>query len=123
MVRRFDHWLKSDTVNEALSANIRELNGFFYVSDGVKWYRSAQFRRWCEQHHIELFKWPGYNPDFNAIELVWNIIKQKIKSKKSKPQRKLENAVDEVCSNLSLNVVQSCIKKTQTVYSRVVSSY
>ena len=31
---------------------------------------------------------PGYRPDFNAIELVWNIIKQK---KKAKIQNHNEN--------------------------------
>ncbi|CAF5152708.1 unnamed protein product, partial [Rotaria sp. Silwood1] len=113
--RRFDHWLNGDTycaaVNEALSEDIEALNGFVYVSDGVKWHRSAQFKRWCEQHDIELCNWPGYSADFNAIELVWNIIKQQIKNKNPKSQRELENAADEVCGNLSLNVVQSCIKK------------
>ena len=56
--RRFDTWLKSDTyvdiVNEVLSANIRKLNGFSFISDGVKWHRSAQFKRWCEHYDIEL---------------------------------------------------------------------
>ncbi len=107
-------------MNEALSEDIEALNGFVYVSDGVKSYRNAQFRRWCD---IELCNWPGYSTDFNAIELVWNIIKQEIKNKNPNSQRELQNAVDEVCSNLSLNVVPSCIKKTQTVYSHVISSY
>jgi hypothetical protein len=51
-------------------------------------------------------------PDFNAIELVWNIIKQIIKNKNPKSQRELENAVDEALNDLSLNVIQACIKKT-----------
>ena len=67
-------------------------------------------------------EWPGYSPDFNAIELVWNIIKQKIKNKNPKPQRELENAVDEACNELSLNIVQKCIKKTPIVYQHIVSS-
>ncbi len=111
-----------DIVNEALSANIRKLNGFSFISDGVRWHRSAQFKRWCEHYNIELCEWPGYSPDFNAIELVWNIIKQKIKNKNPKSQRELENAVDEACNELSLNIVQKCIKKTQTVYQHIVSS-
>ncbi len=127
MFNRFYHWLNSDTycatVDEALSEEIEALNGFIYVSDGIKWHRSSQFRQWCEQHDIELCNWPGYSADFNAIELVWNIIKQKVKNKNPKSQRELQNAVDETCRNLSLNVVRSCIKKTQTIYSHVVSSY
>ncbi|CAF4981966.1 unnamed protein product [Rotaria sp. Silwood1] len=110
-------------MNEALSADIEALGGFVYVSDGVKWHRSAQFRQWCKQHDIKLCNWPGYSADFNAIELVWNVIKQEIKNKNPKSQRELEDATDEVCSNLSLNVVQSCIKKIRTVYSHVVSTY
>ncbi len=90
---------KSAGTSPALSGNIQALNGFVYISDGVKWHRNAQFRRWCEkeQHNIELCKWPGYGPDFNAIELMWNIIKQKIKNKNPKSQRELEK-----CSGWSL---------------------
>ena len=127
MFRRFHHWLKSDTycatVNEALSEDIKTLNGLIYVSDGVKWHRSTQFRRWCEHHDIELCDWPGYSADFNAIELVWNIPKQEVKTKNPKSQSELENAVDEACNNLSLTIVRSCIKKTKTIYSHIVSSY
>ena len=125
--RRFNSWLNSDTycetVNEVLSGNLRELSGFLYVSDGVKWHRSAQFRQWCDQCNIELCEWPGYSPDFNAIELVWNIIKQKAKSKKPKSQNELEIAIDQALDSLSLSVVQSCIKKTQKIYQQFVSSY
>ena len=56
-------------------------------------------------------------------ELVWNIIKQKIKNKNPKSQRELENAVDEALNGLSLNVIQACIKKTQKIYQHFVSSY
>ncbi len=72
---------------------------------------------------IELCDWPGYSADFNAIELVWNIIKQEVKTKNPKSQSELENAVGEACSSLSLNVVRSCTQKTQTIYLHVVSSY
>ncbi len=125
--RRFNTWLNGDkycdTVNEAFSGNLRQLNGFLYFSDGVKWHRSPQPQHWCDRHNTKLCEWPGYSPDFNAIELVWNIIKQKIKNNNPKSQRELENAIDEALNDLSLNVVQACIKKTQKVYEQFVSSY
>ncbi|CAF0993582.1 unnamed protein product [Rotaria sp. Silwood1] len=125
--RRFNGWLNSDTycetVNQALSKNLWELNGYLYVSDGISWHRSAQFNEWCDRYNIELCEWPGYSPDFNAVELVWNIIKQKVKTKNPKSQRELENAIDGVLNNLSLSVIQSCIRKTQNVYGQFVSSY
>ncbi len=62
-------------------------------------------------HNTKLCEWPGYSPDFNTIELVWNIIKQKTKNKNPKSQRELENAIDEALNDLSLNVIQACIKK------------
>jgi transposase len=68
-------------------------------------------------------EWPGYSPDFNAIELVWNIVKQKTKIKNPKSQCELENAIDDALNDISLNVVQACIKKTQRVYEHFVSSY
>lgn len=72
---------------------------------------------------VVLCEWPGYSPDFNAIELMWNIIKTKIKSKNPKSQRELEMAVDEACKSLSLNTVQRCIEKTQSIYLRVVDEH
>ncbi len=125
--RRFDNWLNSDTycdtVNEASSENLRKLNGFLFISDGVKWHRGAQFKRWSDKYNIELCEWPGYSPDFNAVGLIWNIIKQKVKTKNLKSQRELENAIDEALDRLSLNFIQACIKKTQKIYQHFVSSY
>jgi hypothetical protein len=54
--------------------------------------------------------------------MVWNIIKQEIKNKNPKSQRELENAVDEACNELSLNIFQKYIKKPETVYQHIVSS-
>jgi hypothetical protein len=111
--RRFNTWLNGDTyrntVNEALSGHLRQLNGFSYISDGVKWHISPQFQQWCDRHNIKLCEWPGYSPDFNAVELVWNIIKQKTKIKNPKSQHELENAIDEALNDISLNVVQACM--------------
>ena len=93
------------------------------MSDGINWHRSAQFKEWCDKYNIELCGQPGYSPDFNAIELVWNIIKQKVKTKNPKSQCELENAIDEALNDLSLSVIQACIQKTQNVYQQFVSSY
>ncbi len=86
-----------ETVNEALSGYLRKLNGFLYVSDGFKWHRSVQFQQWYDEYNIELCEWPGYSPEFNAV--------------------------DEALNSLSLNVIQACIRKTQKVYEQFVSSY
>ena len=56
--RRFNDWLNSETycetVNQALSGDLRELNGYLYISDGINWHRSAQFKEWCDKYNIEL---------------------------------------------------------------------
>ena len=64
-----------------------------------------------------------YSPDFNAIELIWNITKQKIKNKNPKSQDERENAIHETLNDLSLNLIQACIEKTQRVYQQFVFSY
>ncbi len=78
---------------------------------------------WCDEYDIELCEWPGYSPDFNAIELIQNIIKQKVKNKNPKSQDELENPVDEAFDGISLNVIQACIKKTHKIYQQFASSY
>ena len=56
--RRFNNRSNGDTyyntVNEVLSGHLRELNGFTYISDGVKWHRRSQFQQWCDGHNIKL---------------------------------------------------------------------
>ncbi len=54
---------------------------------------------------------------------MYKLTEERVKSKHPKSQNELENAVDEVLQNLSLNVVQSCIKKTQEIYQQFVSLY
>ncbi len=78
---------------------------------------------WCDEYNIELCQWPGYSPDFNAIEFIWNIIKQQVKNNNPKSQDELENAVDEAFDGLSLNVIQACIENTQKMYQQFASSY
>ena len=43
----FYGWLNSEiyceAVNQALSLNLREQNGYLYISDGISWHRSVQF--------------------------------------------------------------------------------
>ncbi len=46
-----------------------------------------------------------------------------LSNRKPKSQRELENAIDEALNDLSLNIVQACIKKTQKVYEQFLSSY
>lgn len=95
----------------------------FYVSDGISWHRSVQFKQWCDRCNIELYEWPDGSPEFNAIELVWNIIKQKMKSKNPNSQNELDNAVDEVLQNFSSSAIESCIIKTQEIYQQFISLY
>ncbi len=90
------------------------MDGFLYVYGGIKWHRSDQFKQWCDRHNIDLGDWPDYSPDFNAIELIWNIIKQKIKNKNPKSQDELENAADEALNlyNLANHLIQYYIGHT-----------
>ncbi|CAF5131493.1 unnamed protein product, partial [Rotaria sp. Silwood1] len=57
------------TVNEALSENLRQLNGFVYISDEVKWHRSPRFQQRCDRQNIKLCEWSDYSPNINAVEL------------------------------------------------------
>ncbi len=119
---RFNTWLNDDTycdtVNEALSGNLRQLNGFLYISDGVKWHRNFQFQQWLIDIILNYV-------NGQVIVLIstlsnWSEI---LSNRKPKSKRELENAIDEALNDLSLNVVQACIKKTWKVYEQFVSSY
>lgn len=46
------------------------MGSHLYVSHGIKWHRSAQFKLCCGQYNIKLCEWPDYGHDCNAIGLV-----------------------------------------------------
>jgi transposase len=49
----------------------------FLIVDNVSYHKSAEAKAWVEQHaeRIELFFLPGYSPDLNPDEWVWNNVK------------------------------------------------
>ena len=56
-----------------------------------------------------LDNWPLYSPDLNIIEVIWAIMKSKIKCKNPNNKEELKRTIQEVWDNLSLATINSLI--------------
>ena len=56
--------------------------GYIFTHDLLPCKNSKSTRTFLEYKEIPVLKWPGYSPDMNHIENVWNIIKFEIGSQK-----------------------------------------
>ena len=74
----FEGTMNSARFIEFLRELLQDVKGkVFLVVDNVKYHKSAEVNAWVEQHkdRIELFFLPGYSPDLNPDEWVWNNVK------------------------------------------------
>ena len=74
----FEGTMNSARFIEFLRELLQDVRGkVFLVVDNVKYHKSAAVNAWVEQHkdRIELFFLPGYSPDLNPDEWVWNNVK------------------------------------------------
>ena len=56
-------------------------NGFELVDDNARPHRGHEANEFLDQNGIDRMQWPSKSPDFNPIEHVWAIIKDRINRK------------------------------------------
>ena len=56
--------------------------GYIFTHDLLPYKNSISTRTFLEYKDLPVLKWPGYSPDTNHIENVWNIIKNEIGNQK-----------------------------------------
>jgi transposase len=74
----FEKSMNSATFIEFLKELLADVKGkVFLVVDNVSYHKSKEVKTWVAEHsnRIELFYLPGYSPDLNPDEWVWNNIK------------------------------------------------
>jgi len=59
--------------------NLSSRSKIYVVLDNAQAHRTKVLRDYCSTHFIELVFLPGYSPEFNSIEPLWGVIKNRFK--------------------------------------------
>lgn len=94
-----------------------------FQQDGAPCHTARPVKQWlsdCAVDYIE--DWPGNSLDLNPIEILWRIVKSKLREKDTSSVPKLKDAILEVWNNLDTdmlhNIVDSVPRRLREVIKR-----
>lgn len=87
--------------------------GFIFMEDGNKAHglTDTEMQDWKTEHKVVCLEgWPPSSPDFNPIENVWRLLKQRLKSRgRFLDLQSLKNALLEEWDTLTQDEIRNCL--------------
>jgi len=71
---------------------------------------SQVVKQWLSSEKIRVLKWPAQSPDLNPIELLWNVIKLRIRKKKISNKGQLYQILQEEWSKIPAQTINDLIE-------------
>lgn len=94
-----------------------------FMQDGAPCHTAKSVKQWLSDCQVKyLDDWPGNSPDLNPIENLWQIVKQRLRSKDISSLSRLEAAVRDAWDNIPPEILRrlsdSLPNRLQTVINR-----
>ena len=103
---------------------IPEMNRLFPDGSGVfqqdlaPCHTSKQVKKFMNENHIKVLKWPGNSPDLNPIENLWSICKQRLRTMDCTSKEKLIQALIQVWYK-DAQILKDCSKLVDSMPKRI----
>ena len=103
---------------------IPEMNRLFPDGSGVfqqdlaPCHTSKQVKKFMNENHIKVLKWPGNSPDLNPIENLWSICKQRLRTMDCTSKEKLIQALIQVWYK-DPQILKDCSKLVDSMPKRI----
>jgi transposase len=114
----FDGWVNAQSYFEVILEGyvvpeLRQNANLVFQQDNAKPHKAPFIMEWFSRKRIELVVWPPQSPDLSPIEVIWNIMKMKLKSMKPRPRSKKEisAAMHKIWTEIDDTVRQQCCDK------------
>ncbi|XP_064082559.1 uncharacterized protein LOC135198676 isoform X3 [Macrobrachium nipponense] len=98
--------MNADRNLEVISENLEECfercKSEVFMQDSAPHHTSKLISDWFEFVGVDYIKdWPGNSPDLNPIEIIWSLMKQKLRERDTSSLPKLEAAIKDIWYNLN----------------------
>ena len=83
-----------------------------FQQDNAKAHTAQEVKDFMANWPHEVLEWPAQSPDLSPIELIWNILKSRLKALRPRPRTKatMRNAMMDLYDGLEMNIVQNVVK-------------
>ncbi|CAF3687694.1 unnamed protein product [Rotaria sp. Silwood1] len=105
-----------------LGPHVHKCRRYAAAQDKLRSHWTVSVRQWFDDNGLKLLDWPAHSPEFNAIEYVWHLLKETVKTAQPKSQAELEAVVDQACHLISQKVIQGCISHISTLLKEEASN-
>ncbi len=93
-----------------------------FQHDNARPHTASITTSWLRRRRIRVLKWPACSPDLSPIEIIWRIIKRKMRQRRPKTVEQLEACIRQEWDNIPIpkleQLVSSVPRRLQTVIKR-----
>ncbi len=89
---------------------------FIFQQDLAPAHTAKSTKSWLNDHGVGVLDWPANSPDLNPIEILWSIVKRKMRNKKPKNADELKATVKETWASIP---PQQCHKLITSMPRRI----
>lgn len=114
----FDGWVNAKSYFEVILEGyvvpeLKEAPDLVFQQDNAKPHKAPFIMEWFITQKIKLLIWPPQSPDLSPIEVIWNVMKMKLKALKPRPRNKKDMAASmhQIWLGIDDTVRQQCCDK------------
>ncbi len=89
---------------------------FIFQQDLAPAHTAKSTKSWLNDHGVDVLDWPANLPDLNPIEILWGIVKRKMRNKRPKNADELKATVKETWASIP---PQQCHKLITSMPRRI----
>jgi transposase len=89
----FDGWVDAESyldviLKDQVLPEMKIDRSLVFQQDNAKPHKGPKVMEWLKKQKFNYINWPPQSPDLSPIEMIWNVMKLKLKSLKPRPRSK-----------------------------------
>jgi transposase len=114
----FEGWVDAKSyldviLKPAVAPEMKMNPNLVFQQDNARPHKGKKVMEWLGQQKFKLVIWPPQSPDLSPIEIIWNVMKMKLKALKPRPRNKgdISAAMHKIWLEIDDETRQKCCEK------------